>query len=452
MSDYSHIIRVFLLLAAALIIVGVARQLLIPSSYGKYGPYRGDHLSEEMSSAPVIKDDEYCLECHEKEWDMLDGRHADVPCSNCHFLPILHAEGKKREVTEVAREYARHSSKLVFNTLYTVMSKGWDKEKIRALLEKLNDNDQKMKIRIFRGEPVIRQFGDIEEEREIREEDPDILRVLREGKDALIALKGNTIRYIYPIKAEVECLKCHTEAEEGSINGVIDIIFPIGLVVTKVKGKQKRIIDIAQDDARHASRLAFQGLYSVMSRGWDKEKIGELVNNLNRNEMNMTIRLYRGQPVIRQFGDIEGQQEKRENDPNIMRGLRLGNDIFVTSNPDQIRFLYPIKSKKDCLKCHRMTKTGEVLGIIDIKFPIARLKIKGLKKMADMPVDLSQGACTICHSYMPSRPAKFPQVKNFDYHYTDNWKTKLGLLDKKAECIICHKAHMPRIVKKGKVQ
>lgn len=452
MDDYKHIFRAVLLLITFLVFGAIVRAALVPDSFGKYGPYRGDHLDEERFATPVLGSDDDCLECHETEWDMADGRHAYVPCADCHFLSIPHAKGKRREIENIMQEYARNASELAFGTLYTVMSKGWKRKDIGEIVEKLNDNDLGMKIRVFRGDPVIRQFGDIEEERAIREEDPDILKALREGKDILMVQEENTVRYIYPILVKTECLDCHIKAKEGDINGVIDVTFPVELAITPELGKPKQIIEIAYKDARHASKIVFQSLYSVMRRGWDKEKTNELVNRLNKNNMNMVIRLFRGTPVIDQFGEITGEREFRESDPSIMRALRVGNDILLEDDPKRIRYIYPIKTAKECITCHTGVEADDVLGAIEVNFELKRLTIQGLQKLADMPIDRSQRACAICHSHMPSRPVKFPQVKDFSKHFIDNWKKKMGLVDEEASCMRCHKAHMPRIVKKAQKQ
>lgn len=74
---------------------------------------------------------------------------------------------------------------------------------------------------------------------------------------------------------------------------------------------------------------------------------------------------------------------------------------------------------------------------------------EGEKKILDMPVDRSREACTACHQYLPSRPSIFPQVKDFDKHVKDHWKTEMGAVEKEPLCAKCHKAHDPRVVKTG---
>ena len=36
-----------------------------------------------------------------------------------------------------------------------------------------------------------------------------------------------SIRYLYPVIAQQECLVCHTQSRVGAVHGVIDITYPI---------------------------------------------------------------------------------------------------------------------------------------------------------------------------------------------------------------------------------
>ncbi|MEE8484671.1 MAG: hypothetical protein V3S46_08740, partial [Nitrospinota bacterium] len=72
------------------------------------------------------------------------------------------------------------------------------------------------------------------------------------------------------------------------------------------------------------------------------------------------------------------------------------------------------------------------------------------KKLAEMSMDKSQDGCKLCHTYLKARPVKHPQIKDFDFHYEDLWKKKLGEINKEAPCVTCHDAHSPAILKKKK--
>jgi len=95
MNHHRHVIRAFVVTGVLLFGILAGRACLTPETYGQYGKYRAAHLDEARAFPALHQGDDACLECHEKEWDMADGKHADVPCEYCHFSAVLHAdEGK----------------------------------------------------------------------------------------------------------------------------------------------------------------------------------------------------------------------------------------------------------------------------------------------------------------------------------------------------------------------
>lgn len=133
---------------------------------------------------------------------------------------------KQEAINELSRVDAKKTSQFVFETLYSAMQKGWDKEDIKATIFRLNRIDSSMEIKVIRSQKVAELFGEIEGDKKIREADPLIKNALF-GEEIMLANDNDYIRYIYPIKAENQCLKCHTNMKEGEVNGVIDIVYPI---------------------------------------------------------------------------------------------------------------------------------------------------------------------------------------------------------------------------------
>ena len=440
MKHNLHLTRAFLLIIAIMVIGVLVRPLLVPASYGKFGPYRGDHLEEERSTIPIYPGENSCLVCHEDRLEKAEGGHAKVPCVDCHYLGVPHAEGEKREIAGVALQGARDSSELIFRALYAVMSKGWDKEKISEMVADLNKTNTAMKISIFRGESVINEFGEKDGEREIRENDPDIMKALREGKDVLTGREGNHVRYIYPVVAKEECLTCHTKGAVGDVNGVIDITFPVKAKTGKKRNsgtEEKMISELVREDAKNASDMVYESLLNVMGRGWDSDEIREMIAKLNNNELNMDIKLLRSSMYEKKLGEIDGERKTREGDPQMLQALRDGTPQQSLESGDKIRFLYPLRIKGVCGNCHKGDGKDNILGLLDVTFPTKRLKIHGLDKLADMPIDRSQRLCTICHEYLPARPKNFPQqvvVKHFE---------DMGVEDMSTPCIDCHDPHLP---------
>lgn len=153
---------------------------------------------------------------------------------------------------------------------------------------------------------------------------------------------------------------------------LISLIF-IFLISSGVR--HRAIEDLSREDARQTAELVFQSLYSVMRDGWNKRKIQQTIQQLNRAAPNMEIAAYRGDPVIREFGDIPGEAAIRTADPLIQEALQQGNEVLDIRSESTIRFIYPVIVKQECLRCHEEAKPGDINGVIDISYPIENLKI-----------------------------------------------------------------------------
>jgi len=92
LSDSGHLIRVATVFLLGALVFVALRAAVIPKSFGRYGPYRGDALSEIASRPPAYAGHEICEGCHS---DVLEvkakGAHAHVNCESCHGPLAKHA-------------------------------------------------------------------------------------------------------------------------------------------------------------------------------------------------------------------------------------------------------------------------------------------------------------------------------------------------------------------------
>ncbi|HYR05972.1 MAG TPA: EAL domain-containing protein [Gallionella sp.] len=132
---------------------------------------------------------------------------------------------RDRAIRELARDNAQQSSKMVFQSLYSAMRKGWNKAEINEAIERLNSSFPELRIKVYRGEMVARQFGEMPGEKESALKDTRLSSVLESGRDTMISPNGDLIRYLYPIRATQECLVCHTKSHVGAVHGVIDVAY-----------------------------------------------------------------------------------------------------------------------------------------------------------------------------------------------------------------------------------
>ena len=94
MEHARHVFRVALLLIAGLAIFFIGRTLLVPASFGLYGPYRYDNVAEQMKiREPVHSGSAACGECHEAESKKrVAGKHRTVACEVCHAPRAVHVK------------------------------------------------------------------------------------------------------------------------------------------------------------------------------------------------------------------------------------------------------------------------------------------------------------------------------------------------------------------------
>jgi hypothetical protein len=86
MEHARHVFRVLFVLLVAVVVVVLGRSLLVPRSYGLYGPYRFDNVAEQASVRPPLHGGaRSCGECHaERLAGLSAGAHRTVNCEVCH--------------------------------------------------------------------------------------------------------------------------------------------------------------------------------------------------------------------------------------------------------------------------------------------------------------------------------------------------------------------------------
>ncbi|WP_294918049.1 EAL domain-containing protein [Sulfuricurvum sp. PD_MW2] len=138
--------------------------------------------------------------------------------------------------------------------------------------------------------------------------------------------------------------------------------------------KKDAISNLAHVDAKKTSKLVFETLYSAMQRGWTKDDLDEIISRLNRVDEHMKVNVYRSEIVAERFGEIQKDKIAREGNSDIAKAIN-GSEVLRIPNSEYIQFYYPVVAKEACLKCHTNAKAGDVLGVIDVSYPIDDLKV-----------------------------------------------------------------------------
>ncbi|MBI4984962.1 MAG: EAL domain-containing protein [Rhodocyclales bacterium] len=145
------------------------------------------------------------------------------------FLLMFFLSGvmRDRAIRELARDDAQKTSKLVFESLYSAMRKGWNKQEIADVIGHLNATFPDLNVSVYRGQVVATQFGIAASDANRIAQDAALREALTGGSDTMLFPNKESIRYLYPVVATAECLVCHTQSHVGAVHGVIDITYPI---------------------------------------------------------------------------------------------------------------------------------------------------------------------------------------------------------------------------------
>jgi hypothetical protein len=88
-----QVLRLFLLAVGIVGSYSIARYFLTPASFGHYGWYRGDAVTELQAREPVFAGAKACEECHSDELNkLLKNGHKSLSCEACHGPGQAHAD------------------------------------------------------------------------------------------------------------------------------------------------------------------------------------------------------------------------------------------------------------------------------------------------------------------------------------------------------------------------
>jgi diguanylate cyclase (GGDEF)-like protein len=138
--------------------------------------------------------------------------------------------------------------------------------------------------------------------------------------------------------------------------------------------KKESIENLSKADAKQTSMLIFESLYSAMAKGWTKGELEQIVGRLNNVNSHLKIKVYRAPAVVKDFGDIQKDKEARDSIENLQETLK-GKEILNIIDNENIEYYYPVIAKSECITCHVSANTGDVMGIININYPVVDLKI-----------------------------------------------------------------------------
>jgi hypothetical protein len=92
-KDAEHLVRIAAVFLAGTATILCFRAWFVPKSFGQYGHYRGDAITEVAALPTVYAGQETCEACHAEVLTVkAAGKHAGVKCEACHGAQGNHAK------------------------------------------------------------------------------------------------------------------------------------------------------------------------------------------------------------------------------------------------------------------------------------------------------------------------------------------------------------------------
>jgi hypothetical protein len=90
--SYEHLFRLAALFAVAAALFLALRWMLVPSDYGRLGPYRAGAIAQNQARPIVYAGQVTCVGCHTDVADIRkESAHERVSCESCHGPLATHA-------------------------------------------------------------------------------------------------------------------------------------------------------------------------------------------------------------------------------------------------------------------------------------------------------------------------------------------------------------------------
>ena len=127
----------------------------------------------------------------------------------------------------------------------------------------------------------------------------------------------------------------------------------------------------AEDVSRTLAQATFGAMFEVMRQGWTREQLEGFIASLQKGveDTDYTIDIYRGELVSQLYGPIE----QGVMDEAILLSFTNGEEKYLSDGYSQVRYIYPLRARQECMSCHANAKVGDVLGVIDVQQDLSNI-------------------------------------------------------------------------------
>ncbi len=136
----------------------------------------------------------------------------------------------ERSVRADAVNNAGTLSKVTFNSMFQLMSTGWRRDQLEGFILSISEAvaNSPTRIELYRGVLVSEQYGAIEQ----GPADATLREAMLSGQKVEEHLEDQ-VRFVFPLLAETQCLKCHANARIGDPLGAIDVRQSVGPIISE---------------------------------------------------------------------------------------------------------------------------------------------------------------------------------------------------------------------------
>ena len=120
----------------------------------------------------------------------------------------------------------------------------------------------------------------------------------------------------------------------------------------------------AEDMSQTLAQATFASMFEVMRLGWTRAQLESFVDSIQQGVegQDYSITIYRGPKVTELYGPIE----QATMDEAVLRSFVIARPEYQGEGYSQIRYVYPLLARQECISCHTNVSRGDVLGVIDV--------------------------------------------------------------------------------------
>ncbi len=151
---------------------------------------------------------------------------------------------------------------------------------------------------------------------------------------------------------------------------VVSVVVFSGLYLATLRIYEEAVETNAIAVSETLAEGTFNAMFQIMRQGWTRPQLEEFIGSLEKasEQAGHSVSIYRGDLVTELFGPIaQGEMD------GPIRNTFARTQPRAEMDQGGVRYLYPLAARGECLQCHVNAKSGDVLGVIEVRQDITHL-------------------------------------------------------------------------------